>query len=46
MMFCIFAFSSVFHVGAGLPHTSVSPLSLWERVRVRVCFWLFKSAAK
>ena len=35
MIFCIFAFSSVFHVGAGLPNTSVSPLFLRERARVR-----------
>ena len=30
------------HVGVALANTSVSPLSLWERVRVRVGFWLFK----
>jgi hypothetical protein len=28
-------FSSVFHVGVSRTNTSVSPLSLWERVRVR-----------
>jgi len=28
-------FTSVFHVGVLLPNTSVSPLSLRERVRVR-----------
>ncbi|CAI8897665.1 Secreted protein [Pseudomonas sp. IT-347P] len=27
--------STRFHVGVALPNTSVSPLSLWERVRVR-----------
>ncbi|VVO32520.1 hypothetical protein PS718_05095 [Pseudomonas fluorescens] len=35
-------FDSVSHVGVPLANTSVSPLSLWERVRVRVGFWLFK----
>jgi hypothetical protein len=35
-------FNAVFHVGVPLPNTSVSPLSLWERARVRVGFWLFK----
>jgi hypothetical protein len=30
-----FAFNSVFHVAVSLAITSVSPLSLWERVRVR-----------
>ena len=30
-----FEFDSVFHVGVTRPNTSVSPLSLWERVRVR-----------
>jgi hypothetical protein len=30
-----FEFDSVFHVGVTLPNTTVSPLSLWERVRVR-----------
>jgi hypothetical protein len=30
-----FAFNSDFHVGVPLPNTAVSPLSLWERVRVR-----------
>jgi hypothetical protein len=29
-------FDSVFHVGVALPDNLVSPLSLWERVRVRV----------
>jgi hypothetical protein len=28
-------FNSVFHVGVALPNNSVSPLSLWERARVR-----------
>jgi hypothetical protein len=28
-------FNSVFHVAVSLAITSVSPLSLWERVRVR-----------
>jgi hypothetical protein len=28
-------FDSVFHVGVALSNTSVSPLSLWERARVR-----------
>jgi hypothetical protein len=28
-------FNSVFHVGVTLPNTSISPLSLWERARVR-----------
>jgi hypothetical protein len=33
-----------FHVGAPLPNTSISPLSLWERVRVRgSCFKASKS---
>jgi hypothetical protein len=31
-------FDSVFHVGVALPNTSVSPLSLWEKVRVRGYF--------
>jgi hypothetical protein len=35
-------FDSVFHVGVDPPNTSVSPLSLWERARVRVCFGLFR----
>jgi hypothetical protein len=30
-----FAFNSVFHVAVALPNTSISPLSLRERVRVR-----------
>jgi hypothetical protein len=33
-----FAFNSDFHVGVTLPNTSISPLSLWERVRVRGYF--------
>jgi len=28
-------FDSVFHVAVALPNTSISPLSLWERARVR-----------
>jgi hypothetical protein len=28
-------FNSVFQVGVASPNTTVSPLSLWERVRVR-----------
>jgi hypothetical protein len=38
-------FNSDFHVGVSRPNTSVSPLSLWERARVRVRFWLFKSVS-
>jgi hypothetical protein len=34
-------FNAVLHIGV-LPNTTVSPLSLWERARVRVGFWLFK----
>jgi hypothetical protein len=30
-----FAFNSIFHVGVSLAITSISPLSLRERVRVR-----------
>jgi hypothetical protein len=30
-----FEFDSVFHVGVTLPNTTVSPLSLRERARVR-----------
>ncbi|VVQ12031.1 hypothetical protein PS925_03598 [Pseudomonas fluorescens] len=33
-----FAFNSDFHVGVTLPNTSISPLSLWERARVRGYF--------
>ncbi len=36
-------FTSVFHVGVPPPNTSVSPLSLWERARVRGLLRLFKS---
>ncbi len=35
-------FDSIFHVGVALPDNAVSPLSLRERARVRVGFWLFK----
>jgi hypothetical protein len=28
-------FNAVLHVGVTLPNTTVSPLSLWERARVR-----------
>ena len=35
MCFSKSEFSVVSHVGVPLPNTSVSPLSLWERVRVR-----------
>ncbi len=34
-------FGSISHVGVPHPITPISPLSLWERARVRVCFWLF-----
>jgi hypothetical protein len=39
-------FDLVFHVGVPPPDTAVSPLSLWERARVRVGFWLFKFVPK
>jgi hypothetical protein len=38
-------FGSISHVGVPHPNTPISPLSLWERARVRVCFWLFKFAS-
>jgi hypothetical protein len=31
-----FAYDSVFHVGVAFAFTTVGPLSLWERARVRV----------
>jgi hypothetical protein len=38
-------FNSVSHVDVPRQNTPISPLSLWERARVRVCFWLFKFAS-
>jgi hypothetical protein len=38
-------FDSISHVGVPRPYTPISPLSLRERARVRVCFWLFKFAS-
>jgi hypothetical protein len=45
MGFSGYEFDSVFHVGVHPPNTSVNPLSLWERARVRVCFWLFNDVS-
>ena len=40
-------FNSDFHVGVPRLNNSVSPLSLWERARVRVAIWsVFKAVSE